>query len=944
MAAPPTGTVTFLYTDIEGSTRLWEARPAAMHADADRHFALLRDAIGSHGGHVFRTQGDGLCAAFATAPPALAAALAAQLALHREPWPSGDAIRVRMALHTGAAEAHDGDYAGACLNRIGRLLGIGRGGQTLVSQTTYDLVRETLPGGAGLRDLGAHRLRDLTAPEQLFQLLHPELPDAFPPPNSLDARPNNLPLQVTSFVGRERELAEVRELLERSRLLTLTGTGGCGKTRLALQVAAELVDGYPDGVWFVDLAPLADRALVAAAALATLGAREVPGQEPLASLVEHLRARQLLLLLDNCEHVIDASARLGDALLRGCPAVRLLVTSRELLGVSGETAWPVPSLALPDPAAHHTAAELGRCESAQLFIDRALAVQPAFRVTEQNASALAQVCTRLDGIPLALELAAARVRVLTVEQIATRLSDRFRLLTGGGRTALRRQQTLRALVDWSHDLLSERERVLLRRLAVFAGGWTLEAAEAVGADGSGQGKGPMTIEPVDVLDLLTSLVDKSLVVADPGEVEERYVFLETIRQYAEEKLLQAGEAAALRDRHRDWCLAAARLIRPDVELTPETIRRRRQFVAELDNVRGALAWCAAGDAAAARVGLEIAANLQEYAWRRAELRAWLETLLTLVPERVAIRAWALLRLDHARRWQHEFVAGKQASEEALAIFLELGDEVGAADARSQIGLDLANLGDYAAARAYLDDSLAFARARGDHARIIRRTREIGTSALAEGDFGRARLAIEESVTLARRLGATELGAALGRLAMLDRLEGDYARARARVDEMRSLGLQNRGHHSVEYLLGNIERAEGRYAEARRNLAGVVQQGGQAGWGLELAEPLCMLGVLEVARGALARGVRIIAGCARGDGPIGTVHTPDVRVEAPAFLARAREGLGEAAYAAAWSEGQTMTLDEAAAHALEDTPAEPAAAPAGPAGVPIVSPNDPPRGE
>ena len=472
MPLPPTGTVTFLFTDIEGSTKLWEQHPDAMRSAHARHDTLLRSAVQQHHGHIVKTTGDGVHAAFATAPEALAAVLTAQRALRDEPWDPQAPISVRMGLHTGIAERRDGDYYGSALNRAARLMAAGHGGQTLLSAATQELVRDHLPDEAGLRDLGEHRLKDLGRSEQVFQLQHPSLPADFPPLRSLDnpALPNNLPQQVTSFIGRETQVAEVKARLNKTRLLTLTGAGGSGKTRLSLQVAADLLTGDGDGVWLVELAALTDPALVPQAVADVLGVKEQVGQPIQRTLVEWLKTKRLLLVLDNCEHLVGACASLAADLLRACPDVHLLASSREALNVAGEQTYRVPSLSLPDPKQAQTGEGLSQFEAVRLFIERAQAVQPSFAVTSGNAPAVAQVCWRLDGIPLALELAAARVRSLSVDEINTRLDQRFRLLTGGSRTALPRQQTLRALIDWSYDLLTEREKALLCRLAVFAGG------------------------------------------------------------------------------------------------------------------------------------------------------------------------------------------------------------------------------------------------------------------------------------------------------------------------------------------------------------------------------------------------------------------------------------------------------------------------------------------
>src|SRR5262245_31766059 len=409
----PAGTVTFLFTDLEGSTRLLEAHPAAYRDAVARHHALLRGAVEAHGGVVFETVGDAVYAAFARPTDAVAAALAGQLALQREAWGAAGPLRARMGLHLGEVERQGGHYFGAPLYRCARLTATAHGGQVVLSAVVAEVVRDALPEGAALRDLGAHRLRDLAGPERVFQLGHPDLPREFPPLRSLDALPHNLPLQLTSFVGRERELAEVAGLLGAHRLVTLTGVGGTGKTRLALQAAADALPAYPDGVWLVELAALRDPGLVPQAVADPVGVREEPGRPLLATLTDALRPKRLLLVLDNCEHLLDACARLADALLRACPHVRLLATGREALGLAGEQAWPVPPLPVPAPPgdaapAPRAVARLARNAAVRLFVERAAAVRPAFALTGGNAGAVAEVCRRLDGLPLAIELAAAR--------------------------------------------------------------------------------------------------------------------------------------------------------------------------------------------------------------------------------------------------------------------------------------------------------------------------------------------------------------------------------------------------------------------------------------------------------------------------------------------------------------------------------------------------------
>jgi class 3 adenylate cyclase len=468
----PSGTVTLLFTDVEGSVRLWEADRESMAQASARHNRLVREQVEAAGGRVVTMAGEAFRVVFADPWAALASAVAVQRAVGTEPWPSGSPILVRMALHAGVCAERDGDYAGPVVNRAARLLAVGHDGQVLVSGTAYELLADRLHGGIGLRDLGEHRLKDLGRPERVFQVTGPGLAADFGPLRSLDhpALRHNLPAQATGFVGRAAELAELRSLvLGASRLVTITGPGGIGKSRLALQVAAETLDGAGDGAWLVELAPVADPDLVARTVAAVLGVREEPGRPILDTLAEAVGDRSLLVVLDNTEHVLGAAAKLADTLLRCCPRAHLLVTSREPLGISGEHVFRVPSLSIP-PADLTSPQRLAGFESVQLFTEHAAMHRQGFGVDDANAAAVASVCARLDGIPLALELAAARLGSLSVTEISARLDQRLRLLTGGSRTALPRHQTLRAMIDWSYDLLNLEEQLLLDRLSVFSGG------------------------------------------------------------------------------------------------------------------------------------------------------------------------------------------------------------------------------------------------------------------------------------------------------------------------------------------------------------------------------------------------------------------------------------------------------------------------------------------
>ncbi|MGH3801251.1 MAG: ATP-binding protein, partial [Pseudonocardiaceae bacterium] len=597
----PVGPVTFMLTDVEGSTRLWESAPEAMGVTVARHDELLDEAIARHGGVRPPEQGEGdsVVAAFTRASDALAAALDVQRAFHSEGWPEGASLKLRIALHTAEAQRRDeGNYFGQAVNRCARLRAVAHGGQVVLSRTTRDLALDRLPEHAELADLGVHRLRDLGRPEHVFGLVHPELPAEFAPLRSLDMMPNNLPGELTSFVGRRAELAQIGDPLRRARLLTLTGSGGCGKTRLARQAAADALDRHPDGVWWVELARLEAATLLPAAVIGALGLREVPGRPLLDTLVEHLRTGRALVVLDNCEHLLAACAQFADALLRGCPSLTILATSRAPLGVPGEVTWRVPSMSLPAEPRRERIETLRLSDAVSLFIDRAMLVRPDFAITSANAPAVAQICHDLDGIPLAIELAAARVRMLAPDQIARALSDRFHLLTGGARTVMPRHQTLAASIDWSHELLRDGERTLLRRLSVFAGGWTLDAVEQV-CPGEG-------IDHYDVLDLLTGLVDKSLVTTDEQGPETRYGLLETVRQYATARLADAGEIDGLRDRHLAYHLALAEAAEPQVLGAGRDDPVLHTLATELPNLRAALERAAATDPNA---GLRLVAAL-----------------------------------------------------------------------------------------------------------------------------------------------------------------------------------------------------------------------------------------------------------------------------------------------------------------------------------------------
>jgi predicted ATPase/class 3 adenylate cyclase len=843
------GVVTFLFTDIEGSTRLWEHQPARMREALGRHDALMRNAIERSGGTVFKTVGDAFCAVFDRPVAALEAAIAAQRALSREPWPAPVAIKVRMALHTEAAEARDGDYFGPALNRVARLLSAGHGGQVLLTAAARDAIGAA-PPEVEFRDLGERRLRHLIRAERVHQVVAPGLAAEFPPLTTPDARAHNLPATTTSFVGRDDERATVHARLDANRLVTLTGAGGTGKTRLALQVAAERVDQSADGTWFVDLAPLTDARLVAQAAASALDVKEQAGVPMDQALARHLAAKEVLLCIDNCEHVVEAAAALCQRLLSAGRGIRILATSREPLRVPGEAVFRVPSLAVP--AVDAGVEEVMRTPSAQLFMDRARAVQPSFRLKGGDAQVLSRLCRRLDGIPLALELAAARVRALSLDDIDRRLDQRLRLLTGGARTALPRQQTLRSTIDWSHDLLDAAERALLCRLAVFAGGWTLDAAEAVCAG-----------DPIDehaVVDLMTSLADKSLAIADDDAGGVRYRFLESVREYARERLCANGDERAWCARHLAHVLALAEEAKPHLTASGQEAWLAR-LDAEHENVRAALAWSMTSREHAAD-GLRLVAAYWRFWYMRGHLDEGCARLAEQIDrspgERTEARAEALSGLGVLVAQQGDQRRARPCFDEALAIRRERGDTAGIARSLSNLATLAAELGDLAQAQALYEQSLAAFRQVGDDWGAAMVLGNLGIVATDRGEPAIAQARIEESLAIRRKLGDRYgVAAALYALALALQGKGDVAKARRCAEE--SLELRIRiddrvGMALARTLLAELALADGDGLAATPLAEAALSTARALGERWVAAAALRVLGVVAALEGDLARAL------------------------------------------------------------------------------------------
>ncbi|MEP6655729.1 MAG: tetratricopeptide repeat protein [Betaproteobacteria bacterium] len=772
----PFSLATFLFTDIEGSTRLWEQQPDQMGPALACHDAIVRGVVERHRGVVVKMIGDGAHAVFEDPLDAVAATLELQHALADPQATHGLALRVRCGLHVGAVERRDNDFFGTVLNRAARIMGTAHGGQVLLSQAVATLVGDRLPAGVALRDLGAVRLRDLASAEHVYQLVHPQLRNDFPPLRSLEATPNNLPQQMTSFVGRERDLAQAGKLLLATRLLTLCGVGGLGKTRLSLQLAADAIDLFADGVWFVELAPLTDASRVAQTVASVLGVKEAAGRPVLEALVKYVHDKELLLILDNCEHLLHACADLAKQLLQAGSRLKVLASSREPLHLAGETTYPVPALAIPDARAVVTAEMLLQYEAVRLFIERAVAVQPAFQVTSENAVAVADICHHLDGIPLAIELAAARVRALSVMQIAARLGDRFRLLTGGDRTALPRQQTLRALIDWSFDLLTDHERALFRRLSVFAGGWTLEAAEAVGAGGD--------LDQVDVLDLLTRLVEKSLVAMEAQG--ERYRLLETVRQYAQERLDESGEGGRARTQHLRFFLALAEKARPELN-GPHQGESLARLDMERENILAAHAWCDHAEEGA-DAGVRLAYFVKPYWFNRGLLglghRVTVEALARVgAQERSLNRARVLADAGQFCSYMGRYAEAQGYLEESLSIARETEDKGRFARVLQPLGMALLGQGNLKMARGYLEEALALAGEQDNKRELAGACNALAQLHRVEGELDKAEPLFGRVLTLARELGDREvIAVGLLNLAMVSISRGERDRARAMLLE------------------------------------------------------------------------------------------------------------------------------------------------------------------
>ena len=924
MDGPPTGTVTFLFTDIEGSTKLWERHPSAMHTALARHDEILQRAIGSRGGYVFKTVGDAFCAAFADASDALEAALETQRALFGEEWEGGFVIKVRIALHTGAAEERGGDYFGPPVNRVARLLSAGHGGQTLLSSATRELVRDRLPEDTELRDLGERRLKDLIRPDRVFQLIASDLPPSFPPLKTLDARLNNLPSQPTPLVGREREVAEVCRMLRGggARLLTLTGPGGTGKTRLGLQVAADLVDEFEDGVFFVPLAPISDPDLVVPTVARTLDVTETSGRTPEEALKDYLRNKEMLLVMDNFEQVVEAAPLVGE-LLSACPALKVLATSRTVLRIYGEQEFTVPPLELPDPKHLQPVERLTQNEAVRLFVDRAQAAKADFSVTNDNALAVAEICAHLDGLPLAIELAAARIKLLPLQAMLSRLGNRLKLLTGGARDLPERQRTLRATIEWSHELLDEGEKLLFARLAVFAGGCTLEAMEAVC-----DAEGDLPVD--DALEGASSLLEKSLLRQEEGpeESEPRFSMLETISEYALERLEESETAEEIHRLHAEFYLALAEEAEPRLR-GPEAVTSLGHLETEHDNMRAALSWSL--DSGEAELGLRLGVALLWFWSARgywSEGVRWLEEALAKGDAaEAATRAGALFSLGIVLGRQSNFGRAEACHEEALALYEELGDQRHAAESLAHLAWMVAFRGDATRATALFEKSLAAARESGNLRPIPSTLNGLAYIAFESEAFERAQRLWGRALALNREQGnVLEVATVLNSMGYAELARGNQERAKALLEESlplnRELGNKLGVAHCLMALgIAATLQGEPEWAKAllKESLAIDVELGSKS----EIAETLEGLAAANGALGEHVRAARLwgMAGALREAVAIPWWSAERLLHEPQLVAARSRTD--EATWETAFAEGRNMALEEAVEYALsEEGPATP----------------------
>lgn len=970
MKTIPSGNVTFLFTDIEASTKLAQDFPNTLQAALEKHHAIMQKAIESNNGFVFEIVGDAFCCTFENASDTVKAAVDAHLELAKVKW-SDAVIKVRMGIHSGNAEWNGKRYMGyITLAKSARVMSTAYGGQILISNDAYELVKdkftvsnqlasrsgeignERFTNDISFRDLGERRLKDVIQPIRLFQIISHKLRQDFPPLNTLDVRPNNLPVQLTSFIGREEEMKNVKSLLKQTHLLTLTGSGGSGKTRLALQVAADVIDDFISGVWLVDLASLFEPTLLQQAIIKVFGLMEGPKRPLEEILYNYLRGKEILIILDNCEHLIEACSKLTEKLLNNCPKLKIIATSREALRCEGEQTHRVLSLEIPDPKDKNSPEKLSQYEAVRLFIERALSVDSTFRVNNDNAPALAQICYQLDGIPLAIELAAARTKVLSIEKICERLSNRFNLLTGGKRTSLPRQQTLRALIDWSYDLLSEKEKILWRRLSVFAGGWTLEAVEEVCSDEK--------MEKEEVLELLHQLTEKSIIVFE--KEKERYRILKTLKQYGEVKLREANEVEEILSRHLYYFMEFSETVEPKLEGSEIQIWLEK-LEEDHGNFQSAIEWSIrSGDR---EEGARLAGSLG-YFWKvrghYSTGRRLLESILDNAQGVGRIsRAKTLYSLGSIVTLLGEYERARKILEESLALSREMGEKRGIAYALNSLGNAAADLGNYEQAQKFYEESLILRREMRDKRGIAFSLNNLGNVAYNQGNYEQAENFFEESLVLSREMGEKRgIAIFLSNLGNVAHFRGNHEQAQKFIEESLALSRdmgEKTGIAESLNTLGDFAYNQGYYEQAKKfyeesltlrlemgekigiadslnNLGTIAYRQENYGQAMIFFEEsltlrreigdksaiaVCVIGFAGVllAGNHLYRAVMLLGAVEATLKFIGKVLDRDDQKFQEQIINRLHEKLSKEEFSKYWEEGKQLTLEQAAGLALSN---------------------------
>ncbi len=848
----PTGTVTLLFTDIEGSTKRWESNAPAMRSVLAQHDAVMRKAIADRNGHVFKTIGDAFCAVFQRTEDAIEACLDAQRGLRKIDVPEMGPVRVRMALHSGEAEQRDGDYFGTAVNRISKFLSIGHGEQVLLTSPTRDAVHLSLPTEAQLRDMGEHRLKDIPEPEHVYQLVHPDLRTDFPALKSVDSQPNNLPTQLSSFVGRENELKQLCALIHTTSLLTLTGSGGSGKTRLALRVGESVLHQFPDGVWMVELAPISDATQIPFAVLRALGLQEQASKRIEDVLIGHLSGKSALLVLDNCEHILNACSTLVAEMLGHCPNLSMIATSREPLGVEGEISFVVPPLSIPAGSGVATG-DLMKYDSIALFVERVRTANPELPLDDTAATCAAEICRLLDGIPLALELAAALTRKFSLEQVRIDVVGRFQLLTEQVDTAVRRHQTLHNAIEWSYQLLTDDEKRLFRALSIFAGGWTLESLAAVCA---GEDRDEYVL-----FELLTQLAAKSLVVvSEEDAAEPRYRFLEAIRQFASNKAIAAAELESFRSRHADYFLSLVESSNPQAVIGETAARLFDRFEVEHQNLLAAIEWWRTSPATIVKA-LRLASGVSPFWGLRGYRTVGMAVLGELIPLAESsgavdadpkLFARALNSGGNLATTLARYEEAEELFSRSLSILQGLNDSARAAAVLGNLGVIARYREDFATARARYQQSLEIRREIGDQNGIAIALTNLATVAWLRGDYAAAQAACQEALSIVRRIGNHQVQAqSLLTLAILSRFLGNHVKARSHCqDSLRvSQDIGDKGCMATSLcVLGDVERDAGEIEAAQTLYQQALALGRESGDPVCVAEMLNRLGTIAHDRG------------------------------------------------------------------------------------------------